>query len=76
MDGVKSISTTTGKDDKKVEKSISVEEISNGFIITENKDYKDKKGQWQYKTTKVYSKTNPLADTSLGDVLKKNLPGF
>ena len=76
-ESIKAVSTTSGKGDKKVEKRISVEEISNGFIITENKDFKDAKGNWQYETTKAYSKTNPLADSklSLKNIIKGNMPG-
>lgn len=74
---VKSISSTKGTGDKKVEKRVSVEEISNGFIIIESKDYKDAKGNWKYETTKVYSETNPLAEAKLDmkTIMKKNMPG-
>jgi len=76
-DSIKSVSTTAGKDKNKVEKRISIEEISNGFIITESKDYQDAKGNYKYSTTKVYSKTNPLAkvEIDLGSLMKKNMPG-
>jgi hypothetical protein len=74
---VKSISTTEGKGDKKKEIRYSVEEISNGFIISESTEGKDAKGNYQYNTVKSYSKTNPLADSkiSLKSMMKKSMPG-
>lgn len=73
---LKSVTSSEGTGKNKIEKRISVEEISNGYIITESKEYQDKKGDWKYETTKVYSKTNPLAEaTSLKTLLKKSLPG-
>ena len=74
---IKSVSLTEGKDKKKIEKTIRVEEITNGFIITEDKNFYDKKGEYKYETVKVFSKTNPLAESTdnLSKVLKKNMPG-
>lgn len=73
---LKSVTSTEGQGNKKIEKRISVEEISNGYIITENKEYKNKKGEWKYESTKVYSKTNPLGEAAtLKNLLKKSLPG-
>lgn len=40
---------------------ISVEEIDNGFLITTNK-YGDIEGKYTSKTTKTFSKTNPLVE--------------
>jgi len=78
MEEIKSISSTTGKGDKKVESRISVEEIANGFLIIENKDYKNAKGEYKYETTKTFSKTNPLGEkavSSLKAAMLNNMPG-
>jgi hypothetical protein len=39
------------------EKRISIEEIENGFIITRNTEWTDKKGQWHHDTKKWHSET-------------------
>ena len=74
---LKEISTTEGKGDKKIEKRISVEEISNGFLVIETKNWEDEKKGWQHETTKVFSKTNPLeeATADLKSIINKNMPG-
>lgn len=41
-------------------KTIEVEEVSNGFIVSVSKDYKAEDGEWKYETKKYISKTNPL----------------
>jgi len=57
---VNSINFSKGKDDKKQDIRVSVEEIKNGFLITKNIEGKDTKGNWQYLTEKWYSDSNPL----------------
>ena len=44
-------------------KTVKVEEIDNGFIVEFCIDGKNEKtGEWEYKTKRRYSQTNPLAD--------------
>jgi hypothetical protein len=50
--------TSTSKEGKRV--SISVEEITNGYVVCTSTEYKDSKGNWQYENKKEYSETNPL----------------
>jgi len=45
-------------------KSIRVEQVENGYIITHERDYKDSKGKYQYETKKYISKTNPVEKDS------------
>ncbi len=74
---VRSIRTSSGEGDKKIEKTISVEEIENGFIISESKEWRDKK-EYKYETKKYYSKINPIgSDTvnKLKNAMIKNMPG-
>jgi len=77
MAEIKEVRSSEGTGDKKIEKRIAVEEIENGFIVLETKEYKDPKKGWQYEEKKVYSKTNPLDENklSLGNIIKKNMPG-
>lgn len=42
---------------------IQVEELYNtGYLVTINKDWRDKKGDYQCDCKKYYSETNPLAE--------------
>jgi len=50
--------TKRTKDDKEIR--ISVEEIENGFLITKNTEWHDKKNGYQWKTEKFFSSENPL----------------
>lgn len=43
-----------------VEIRYNIEEIENGYIVTVNKEWTDKKGAYQYETRKYYTKNNPL----------------
>lgn len=59
------------KDGKEIK--ISVEEISNGYLITRTTEWNDDKKGWQYETQKAFSPTNPLEfdpDESLADSFK------
>lgn len=46
-----------------VDKSVDVQEVENGFIITIDKSWKDKKDQYQYETKKYISTTNPFEES-------------
>lgn len=54
------MSKSIKKDD--VNKTVNVEEVENGFIITINKDWRDKKDSYQYETKKYISTTNPFGE--------------
>ena len=41
---------------------IDVEKINNGFLKTTITEGKDSKGEWQYKTEKEFSETNPFEE--------------
>lgn len=56
------------EDSKKVE--YTVEEISNGFVLTKCESWMDPKSGYNMKSTKTYSKTNPL-DTSVLSQMSK-----
>ena len=71
---LKGVSSTEGKGDNKVEKTIRVEEIENGFIVVEEKNWNDKKKGYQYETKKFFSEKNPLSEQNkLISAIKKNL---
>lgn len=64
--------STTGKDGKKI--NISVREISNGWIVSTNTEWKDKKGMWQYESKEEYSEKNPLDPKMMAiDIIKEAL---
>jgi major membrane immunogen (membrane-anchored lipoprotein) len=68
---LKSVTTKT-KDGKEVR--ISVRQISNGWIIQTNTEYKDAKGNWQYDSKEEYSEENPLDPKMLKiDIIKEAL---
>jgi hypothetical protein len=52
------------KRDGDTSNTITVEQIENGFLITKNKEWKDKKSEWHYECKKYYSEKNPLEDAS------------
>ena len=61
---------------------IEVEKIKNGFLKTTCTDGKNSNGEYEYKTIKEFSETNPLdedndgdLDLSLVDKLKKVMNG-
>lgn len=73
---LKELTTSTSSGDTKVEKRISVEEIENGYLVIETKEWKDKKEGYKYESKKYYSEKNPLsADMQMMKSIKKNLPG-
>ena len=73
---IKEMRTSTGAGDNKVEKSISVEKIENGYLVIESKEWKDKKEGYKYETKKYFSEKNPLsANAQMIKSIKKNLPG-
>lgn len=41
-------------------KRIEVEQVSNGYLISITKDYKDESGEWKYETVKKVSLDNPF----------------
>lgn len=60
-------STRVGDD----EETIEVEKISNGFLVTKSKNWRDKDKGYQSSNEKIFSKTNPLeGDSKAGE--KKN----
>lgn len=65
--------TKKSKDGKEVR--ISVEEIENGYLVTQNLEWNDPKKGWQYKTKRIFSATNPLEfnmeDSTLADSFNK-----
>ena len=52
---IKQIVTSTGEGDNAVEKRMSVEEIENGYIVTETKQYTTKKGELKFDSKKYFS---------------------
>jgi hypothetical protein len=65
-----------------VNKSVNVEEVENGFIITVEKDWRDKKDGYQSECKKYISKDNPFDNekkegetNTLGDSLESFLNG-
>ena len=60
MGNLKSIGKKCKKN--KVEKRVSVEEIENGFLITQYKEWEDNKG-WHSEQKKFYSKEDPFIKT-------------
>jgi protein involved in sex pheromone biosynthesis len=64
-----------------VNKSVNVEEVENGFIITVEKNWHDAKDNYKYETKKYISKENPFDTTTrkegkgndLGDSLESFL---
>ena len=65
--------TQKDKDGKSI--SYRVEEIENGFLVTQDYEDKDKKGNWTYITKKMYHKENPFDDKIMDkfDIMKKSL---
>lgn len=73
---IKEIKSYTGQGKNRIEKRISVEEIENGFIVSESKEWQDEKKGYQYECKKYYSEKNPLsASNQMMSSIKKNLPG-
>jgi len=58
-------------------KNVDVEELDNGgFLITLSTEGRDKNGNWNYKSNKYFSKTNPLdedpnKDETLESIMKE-----
>lgn len=55
--------TLTNRDKDGDEVRITVEEISNGYLITKTMDYKDKEGNYKCKTKKFFSKEDPFEES-------------
>lgn len=73
---IKEIKSYTGQGKNRIDKKISVEEIENGFIVSESKEWQDEKKGYQYECKKYYSEKNPLsASNQMMSSIKKNLPG-
>ncbi len=73
---IKEIKSYTGQGKNRIDKRISVEEIENGFIVSESKEWQDEKKGYQYECKKYYSEKNPLsASNQMMNSIKKNLPG-
>jgi ribosomal protein L27 len=64
------ITSVTKKNKDKTEKRVTVREIENGYVITQNIEGK-KNGEWFYENKEWYSKTNPLdgVDKPLADLI-------
>lgn len=45
-------------------KTLIVEEVENGYIVSISTDGKNKKGQWEYDCKKWISEENPLENTT------------
>lgn len=56
--GKSRISKSVKKDG--IDKTVTVEEVQNGFIITIDKSWRDKKDCYQYECKKYISKENPF----------------
>lgn len=56
--------TTSGPDGSK---TVRVEQVENGFIISIDKDAKNKDGDWKYECKKYIATTNPFEDSDLPD---------
>ena len=52
----------SNKKEKELERRVTVRTIENGFIIQRTREYKDKKGHYQYETKEFYSKDDPFED--------------
>jgi hypothetical protein len=76
-------STTSKKVNKdNIDKEVRVEQVENGYIITIEKSWKDKKEGYQCETKKYISKDNPFDNekkegetNTLGDSLESFLNG-
>lgn len=76
VEEINELKSYTGEGKNKIEKRISVEQIENGFIISESKEWQDEKKGYQYECKKYYSEKNPLsASNQMMTSIKKNLPG-
>ena len=68
---VNSISSKEGR----METTVRVRQIKNGFIITKETSGEDTKGHYQYNSEEFYSETNPLEikteDKSLAELFEK-----
>lgn len=51
--------------------TIKIEKITNGYLIIEDKETKDSKGNYKWECTKTYSKENPLTAKVDMDILEK-----
>ena len=70
------VTSKEGEGKSKITRRTEVEEIENGFLITESKEWTDPKEGWQHENKKYFSKVNPLTvKKDLKSVIKKNLPG-
>lgn len=60
----------TSKNGKEVR--YNIEEIENGYVLTVNREWKDKKGDYQYETKKYYTKENPIQQKApnMYDIIK------
>lgn len=58
MDKVKTWSKTTS--DENGSKTLRVEQVENGYIISIDTDDKDKNGDWKYESKKYISRVNPF----------------
>jgi len=54
----------TTKDGKK-EVKVTIEKISNGYLLVETTEWEDSKKGWQYESKKTYHKDNPLKNVKI-----------
>ena len=75
-ENIVSVTSKEGAGKSKITRRTEVEEIENGFLIIESKEWSDPKEGWKHESKKYYSKVNPLTvKKDLKSVIKKNLPG-
>lgn len=48
--------------DENGSKTVRVEQVENGYIISIDTDGKDKKGEWKYERKRYISGTNPFSE--------------
>lgn len=61
----KELLSVSSKDLSKKEVRYTVEEIENGFVLTQSTEWYNKKGQWQSKQVKKFYKENPLDESAI-----------
>jgi len=62
MSNLKSITKKSKTKKSKIEKRVIVEEIENGFLVVQSKEWQDDKG-WHHEEKKFFSKDDPFIKT-------------
>ena len=55
-------------------KEVTVEKVTNGFIMTEREHYKEN-GEWEHETEKSIHKSNPFVKLSMAEKLEGYIEG-